>query len=107
MDAMLIKQRNQNEQKPWNRLDRGIKIQKIRKWIEKKTDWPENIRTKSEALLVKAIKLGNITSSSSILYNKEECEIQEIPCLHLVIDEELGTIVDVLLQHKTKKSKTA
>jgi hypothetical protein len=109
LQRLLKAQTEKNQRKPWNRLDRGIRIQKIRSWISSQ-DWPENVKAKAKELLVKKIKTGGLTSSNSIVYDKKACTIQEVQCLHLVYPIDVsggeGDIpVDVLFRKNDRKTK--
>lgn len=86
---MLDSQKAKNEKKNWNRLDRGTKIQKVRLWVRsKKDEWPEELCAKAETLLVKHIKHGGLTSSSSVTYDKKKCQITAMPCISLIYNED-------------------
>lgn len=93
-------------------MDRGTRIQKIRGWLKTK-DWPDEIRKKTEGLLVRRIKAGTLTSTNSVIYDKIKCEITNVPCIKLVYEidisgEESKIPIDVLFrqdERKTKRSK--
>jgi hypothetical protein len=107
---LLKAQTEKNQRKSWNRLDRGIRIQKVRSWVRVKEEWPDTIIEKAEALLVKRIKTGGLSSSSSVIYDKKSCEILKIPCLKLVyaIDasgNDTTNPIDVLIQTNAGKAK--
>ena len=109
IQKLLKAQTEKNERKSWNRLDRGLRIQKIRSWITSQ-DWPAEVKKKAQILLVKKVKAGDLSSSSSVTYDKKTCEIQKIPCLKLVypidISGDEGEIpIDVLYQKNDRKTK--
>jgi hypothetical protein len=109
LQKLLKAQTEKNQRKPWNRLDRGIRIQKIRSWITSQ-DWPDDIKTKAKEILIKKIKTGGLTSSNSIVYDKKTCEIQKVQCLNLVYPIDVsgseGDIpVDVLFRKNDRKTK--
>lgn len=109
IQGLLKAQTEKNERKPWNRLDRGLRIQKIRSWVSKQ-EWPEDIKKKALALLVKKTKTGDLSSASSVLYDKKNCEIQKITCMKLVYPIDVSgaegeTPVDILYQKNDRKTK--
>lgn len=109
IQKLLKAQTEKNERKSWNRLDRGLRIQKIRSWIASQ-DWPIDVKKKAQILLVKKVKAGDLSSSSLVVYDKKMCEIQKIPYLKLVypidvsgVEDELP--IDVLYQKNDRKTK--
>lgn len=109
IQKILKAQTEKNQRKPWNRLDRGLRIQKIRSWIASR-DWPDDVKKKAQTLLVKKIKSGELSSSSSVVYDKKTCEIQKVHCLKLVypIDASGGEgdiPTDVLFKKNDRKTK--
>jgi len=106
---MLDSQKAKNEKKNWNRLDRGTKIQKVRLWIRsKKDEWPEELCNKAETILVRNIKHGGLTSSSSVIYDKKECVIKSMPCISLIYKDEedaSGAKIpeDILIRKRERK----
>jgi len=109
IQKLLKAQTEKNERKSWNRLDRGVRIQKIRSWITSQ-DWPTDVKKKAQTLLVKKVKAGDLSSSSSVVYDKKTCEVQKIPCLKLVYPIDVsgaeGDIpIDVLFQKNDRKTK--
>lgn len=105
LQTLLKAQTEKNQKKPWNRLDRGIKIQKIRSWAKTK-EWPAELCKKAEDILIKKVKAGSLTSSNAIIYDKNICEIIDIPCLKIVYSETDDTTpIDILFQQTDKKSR--
>lgn len=109
IQKLLKAQTYKNERKPWNRLDRGLRIQKIRSWVSSQ-EWPDDIKKKTLVLLEKKVKTGDLSSASSVVYDKKKCEIQKIQCLKLVYpidvsgaDSEIP--IDVLFQKNDRKTK--
>ena len=90
-------------------MDRGLRIQKIRSWVSSQ-EWPDDIKKKTLVLLEKKVKTGDLSSASSVVYDKKKCEIQKIQCLKLVYpidvsgaDSEIP--IDVLFQKNDRKTK--
>lgn len=104
LQVLLKAQTEKNLKKPWNRLDRGIRIQKVRKWVNSKTEWSIELKEKAIKALTKKIKLGGLSSSSSVEYDRDTCSIKSIPCVSLVYNEDSEEPVDILIT-KTKSAK--
>lgn len=109
IQKLLKAQTEKNEKKPWNRLDRGVRIQKIRSWVSNK-EWPDDIKKKALVLLEKKTKTGDLSSASTVIYDKKKCEIEKIQCLKLVypIDvsgDDCEIPIDVLFQKNVRKTK--
>ena len=109
IQKLLKAQTEKNERKPWNRLDRGVRIQKIRSWVSSK-EWPDDIKSKALVILEKKTKTGDLSSASTVIYDKKKCEIEKIQCLKLVypIDvsgSESEIPIDVLFQKNDRKTK--
>jgi hypothetical protein len=109
IQGLLKAQTEKNERKPWNRLDRGLRIQKIRSWVSSQ-EWPDDIKKRALTLLVKKTKTGDLSSASSVIYDKKKCEIQKITCLKLVYPIDVSGAeseipVDVLYQKNDRKTK--
>lgn len=107
---ILKAQSEKNQRKSWNRLDRGIRIQKVRAWVQTKLDWPTDVREKAETLLIKKLKTGELTSSTAVVYDKKTCDVQDIPGLKLMYAIDVSgndTVVpiDVLYHENDKKNR--
>jgi hypothetical protein len=108
---MLLKAQSEKaHHKTWNRLDRGIRIQKVRQWARSKKDWPQEIIDKTETLLIKKLKMGGLSSSTSVSYNKKDGIIQNVPGIKLMyaIDisgNDTDTPIDVLYKENDRKNR--
>jgi hypothetical protein len=83
-DAMIEGEAIRLESKPWNRLDRGLRIRKIRDWVETLTEYPDELRTEIRICLERSIKVGKLNTNSSVDYDTTKRQIIRIPALRFV-----------------------
>lgn len=73
------------EQKPWNRLDRGYRIRKIREWVDT-LKYPEDLKEEIRNTLVRAIQKKEITTNACVEYDTTTCRVVGVPAL-LIVDD--------------------
>lgn len=83
-DAMIEGEAIRLESKPWNRLDRGLRIRKIRDWVETLIEYPDELRTEIRICLERSIKAGKLNTNSSVEYDTTKRQINRIPALRFV-----------------------
>lgn len=70
--------------KPWNKLEKGMKLNRILQYVNSETIERElSIERKKDLknLLFRAIDSGNLNKISDVTYNEETCEIEAIKIL--------------------------
>jgi hypothetical protein len=83
VEAILEAESDRLHSRPWNRLEKGIRIQKVREWcreLNKEIYNPELLK-KTETLLISLIKEGELNSTSCVEYNKDTHKITSIPII--------------------------
>lgn len=99
------------EKKPWNRLDRGHRIRKLREWVDTLSgeQYTEDLKEEIQATLVKAVQRKEITTNTCVEYDTEACRVISVPALLLVDDTEPPTenkrATRVIIRHPEKKTK--
>lgn len=73
------------EQKPWNRLDRGYRIRKIREWVDTLT-YSDDLKEEIRNTLVRAIQRKEITTNACVEYDTTTCRVVGVPAL-LIVDD--------------------
>jgi hypothetical protein len=118
VDNILIAETIRIQSKPWNRLEKGIRIQKIREWISSLPldEFPATIKSRAEENLIALIRAGELNSTNSVIYDIATQKISKIPAVLWVygsIDEDSRIsrcVTDVVVQNisdkKIKRKKT-
>ena len=93
------------EHKPWNHLDRGFRIRKIKEWIDtlNPDKYSPALKTELRKKLVKAIQRKEIISNMCVEYNTETCKVENVPAVLIVEDPAVGK--QVIIRPPTKKTK--
>ena len=81
---MLNKEKTTCLKQPWNKLDNGMKINRIKLFVESEKEKNELNDKESEnlkKLLITTCTSGKLNKSSDISYNKEEAVIENIKIL--------------------------
>ena len=105
------------EQKPWNRLDRGHRIRKLREWVYtlKGEKYTEDLKEEIQTTLVRAVQRREITTNTCVEYDTDTCRVISVPAL-LIVDDgvpDSGTespmenkrTTRVIIRHPEKKTK--
>ena len=76
--------------KPWNRLDRGFRIQKIREWVDGLSGerYTEELRDEIKTKLVRAVQRKEIITNASVKYDVDAGKVISVPALMLVDDDD-------------------
>jgi hypothetical protein len=117
VDNILIAETIRLQSRPWNRLEKGVRIQKIREWIGGLSgdEFSDELKTKAENGLITMIRAGELNSTSSVIYDTATQKILKIPAvlwIYGAVDEEAHIsrqATDVIVQNiadkKTKRKK--
>jgi len=81
MKQLLEKERENSYKNTWSKLDRGMKINRIKLFIQeesKRNDLSEKHSTDLETILLKNCKEGNLNKNTEITYDDSICRITKI-----------------------------
>lgn len=81
---LLNKEKKQYYKQAWNKLDNGMKINRLKLFVESEKEKNELDETQTERLktiLITSCTSGKLNKSSDIVYNKEEGNIVSIKIL--------------------------
>ncbi len=104
MKSLLNKEKQNVLKQPWNKLDVGMKLGRIKLFVEKEAQEKQLDDTKKDELkklLFNACKSNKLSKNSEIVYNREKCIIETIKVL--TYENEKYTIKTT----ETKKSKSS
>ena len=104
MKSLLNKEKQDVLKQPWNKLDVGMKLGRIKLFVEKEAQEKQLDDTKKDELkklLFNACKSNKLSKNSEIVYNREKCIIETIKVL--TYENEKYTIKTT----ETKKSKSS
>lgn len=90
-------------QRPWLRLERGIRMKLLRAYTEKKTELTNVERTEMLQILVDALDKRSLNSKSQITYSADTGEISEINALKITKGPSGKTIFKIESPSKTTK----
>jgi hypothetical protein len=96
------------ETKPWNRLDRGHRIQKIREWVNRLDGdkYPDSLKDEIRSSLVRAIQRKEITTNACVEYDTETCKVTGVPALMIVEGDSVTEgSTRVIIRRPEKKTK--
>lgn len=117
VDNILIAETIRLQSRPWNRLEKGVRIQKIREWIGELSsdEFSDDLKAKAETNLITMIRAGELNSTSSVIYDTTTQKISKIPAVLWIygsVDEDSRisrSATDVIVQNiadkKTKRKK--
>jgi len=90
-------------QRPWLRLERGIRMKLLRAFTEKKTELVPAERAELFQILVDALDKRSLNSKSQITYSAETGEISEINSLKISKNASGKTVFKIDSPNKTTK----
>ena len=108
MPIDLIHEQNQMLNRPWNKLEKGLKINRIKEYIKRSNDnWGLNISnlSKLEKLIIEKIHRKMLTKKNDVLYNEEEGIILSIPTMKFTKDEKGNIISFKIINKRVSASK--
>jgi hypothetical protein len=85
LESFLDSNASEAYRRPWHRLEWGLRVNRIRRFIEKEKQL--HSLTESDSidltnLLLRCLKLKKLNSKTTVVYDLEEEEIKEIKGLH-------------------------
>ena len=101
---LLIKEKKEVYKQNWNKLDIGMRINRIKDFVNEKVENEGlNLNQKSRLLdlLIHACNRGFLNKNSDIVYDKEECKISRIQ--NLKFNEETGDFTFEIIENKKTK----
>ena len=107
IEKMLEDEKKSIYLKPWNKLDNGHKLNRIKKYIsslKEEYDLNENDIKKTQKLLMNACNENKLNRISDIDYNKEEGYINKIKILEINEKDGKKQIHLKLVEQKTKST---
>jgi len=105
MGYLLDNETNKIFFRPWNKLEKGLKCNRINKYLNEQEEYELKKKEKEDLkkMLYSAINKGILTKNTDVNYNKDEGKIIKINIL--LYDEKKRKFK--LKQETTKKQKTA
>ena len=106
---LLNQEKTEIFKKPWNRLDTGMKLNRIRLFSESEAtekDFNEEKQEELRELLVEAIRNNKLSKNTEVDYDIEKCIIKKIKYLTYNDDKIYLIIPDKKRVKKTSKSKS-
>ena len=107
----LIHEQNQMLNRPWNKLEKGLKINRVKEFIKRSNEeWGLNDLkvSKLEALVIGKIHRRMLTKKNDVVYNEKEGIIESIPTMRFTKDDN-GNITNFKIINKrvsaSKKKK--
>lgn len=110
MNKYLNEEKDQIFKQPWNRLDTGMKLNRLRKYSEDQSKLKKLTKENQEELrkiLFDACRSNKLNKASDINYDQEECSIISIKNLEIKDSGKITfTTTEVKKTKKTTKTKT-
>lgn len=109
MKKLLNEEKNQIFKQPWNRLDTGMKLNRIRLFSETFSKENNLNKTKQEEvrkLLVDHCRANKLNKTQDVNYDKEKCMIISIKNLSIKDGKILFITNDIKKAKKTTKTKS-
>ena len=109
MNQLIQKELEERFKKPWSKLDKGTKLNRIHLFIKKEKinkELDDNQEKKLKILLINRFESGGLNKLSDITYCDNKTEITEIK--NLVYDEESEkySFISVAKKKKSEGSKS-
>jgi hypothetical protein len=104
MNEFLEQEKKSVYFKPWNKLETGHKLNRIRKYVssvKEERNLDDNEVKKLHTILFEACNSNKLNKVSDITYDKEKGEIKEIKILEITEDNRISL---KLVQPKTKST---
>ena len=106
IDILLEKEKQNIYKKKWNKLDQGLKLNRIKLFTENYEGINDGQKKQLTELLINACKANKLNRNSDIIYDNESCEIKEIKILRKNVDIFTLNIVEVKKKQSSGRSKT-
>lgn len=101
---ILKKEKENIYKKKWNKLDLGLKVNRIRLFIEQYED--ESKKKELSKLLIPACKSGKLNKNTDIIYDSENCIITNIKILKETDGHFSLNITEVKKKQSSGRSKS-
>ena len=106
LSALLDAESKVSYQRPWLRLERGIRMRLLRAYVDKREDLSPTEKTELLIVLVEALDKKMLNSKSQITYNQDVGDIVEINALKVIRPSEGKTSFRIEPPNRsTKKAK--
>lgn len=95
IDKILEKEKQNNKNDTWNKLDKTVKIQKLHSFAEKygrENGLPVKEIKNLKAFFVECLDKGKLQKTKDVIYEKEGNEIMSIPALFFNTDKKNFTL---------------
>jgi len=107
IQRLLMNEKKNSLKKPWNKLDTGMKLNRIKLFVENQKE-TNNLSTeeyeKLKNMLIMTCQSGKINKNNDVNYNSETCEIVSIKSLKY--DEEKKKYKLIINEVKKTKGQT-
>jgi hypothetical protein len=114
LQRLLDSEANTAYKKPWHRLERGLRINRIRQFCQDMMEKRQLKQTETDALfalLMKALDKKTLNSKTAVIYDMETEKITEIKYLVMHQNAEGGVLFQIVEKRNAvtfrKKSSTA
>ena len=84
MRSLLNKEKKEVLKQPWNKLDTGMKLSRIKLFVEKEVEERElndTTRDELQIMLISACRSNKLSKNTEIIYDREKCLIEKIKIL--------------------------
>jgi len=95
LDKLLEKEKQQNKNDAWNKIDKTVKIQKLHIFAEKygkDNTLPVKDVTALKHFFTESLEKNKLQKTKDVVYDKEKGSIQSIPALHFNIQQRAFTL---------------
>ena len=107
IQRLLMNEKKNSLKKPWNKLDTGMKLNRIKLFVENQKE-TNNLSIeeygKLKNMLIMTCQSGKINKNNDVNYNSETCEIESIKSLKY--DEEKKKYKLIINEVKKTKGQT-
>jgi hypothetical protein len=106
--AQLIQEQNDMLYRPWNRLEKGLKINRLQEYIKRSNnEWKLSTKKIERVLskLTRKVHKKQLNKKNDVNYDDKKAEIKSIPCLTIKQSESSGKITDIKVTTSLTKKK--
>jgi hypothetical protein len=105
----LIQEQNQMLNRPWNKLEKGLKINRVKDFIDRANEeWGLNKKnvTKLERLIISKIHRKVLSKKNDVNYDEEKGEIIDIPSLQFTRGDDNEIVSFRIVNKRTSASRS-
>ena len=109
MKSLLNKEKDEILKQPWNKLDNGMKLNRLKIFIQAETKEKglnDEQKSKLKKLLFGACKSNKLNKNTEVIYDREKTTIEKIKNLHFVDGDYTLEITEVKKQKSSTKSRS-